>query len=63
VSGPLLGALAFLALDELVWRNFLEVYSGVLGLLIVVLILFLPRGIAAFDWRARLRSRFRTRLA
>lgn len=58
IFGPLFGALAFLALDELVWRNFLEAHSGVLGFIIVLLILFLPRGIAAFDWRARLKARF-----
>ena len=44
VFGPVIGAVAFLALDEVVWRNFLQLHTGVLGFLIVVLILFLPVG-------------------
>jgi len=55
VFGPIIGAVAFLALDELVWRNFLQLHTGVLGFLIVVLILFLPSGLSAFNinnlWR------------
>lgn len=43
--GPILGAVAFLGLEELVWRNLLQIHSGILGLLIVLLVLFLPRGI------------------
>lgn len=54
--GPILGAVAFLALDELVWRNFLTLHSGILGLLIIVLILFLPMGLTTFSWRGLLRK-------
>jgi branched-chain amino acid transport system permease protein len=43
--GPLVGAALFLSLEELVWRRFLEVHTGVLGLLIVMLVMFLPRGL------------------
>lgn len=43
--GPLIGAGLFLALEEIVWRNWLQVHSGVLGLLIVLLVLFVPKGI------------------
>ena len=43
--GPLVGAALFLSLEELVWRRFLEVHTGVLGLLIVLLVVFLPRGL------------------
>jgi branched-chain amino acid transport system permease protein len=32
-------------LEELVWRNFLTVHAAALGLIIVVLVLFLPNGI------------------
>jgi branched-chain amino acid transport system permease protein len=49
--GPLIGAALFLSLEELVWRNYLSVHTGVLGLLIVLLVLFLPKGVLAF--RAR----------
>jgi branched-chain amino acid transport system permease protein len=51
VFGPIIGAVAFLLLDELVWRNLLELHTGVLGLLIVLLILFLPAGLSSFDLR------------
>ncbi len=47
IYGPVLGAFVYLALEELVWRNFLTVHAAVLGLLIVVLVLFLPNGLLA----------------
>ena len=49
--GPLLGAAVFLLLEELVWRKFLEVHTGVLGLLIVLLVLFLPKGLLTLSQR------------
>ena len=55
VFGPIFGAVAFLVLDEVVWRNFLQLHTGVLGLLIVVLILFLPSALSSIGlhrlWR------------
>ena len=50
VFGPLFGAAIFLSLEELVWRNYLQVHTGVLGLMIVLLVLFLPKGV--FSLRA-----------
>lgn len=50
VFGPLIGAALFLSLEELVWRNYLQVHTGVLGLMIVLLVLFLPKGV--FSLRA-----------
>lgn len=44
-AGAVLGAFAFLGIEELVWRNFLQIHTGVLGLLVVLLLLFLPRGL------------------
>lgn len=46
VYGPLLGAGLFVLLEEVVWRNFLTIHTGILGLIIVLLILFLPQGVA-----------------
>ena len=46
--GPIIGAGAFLVMEEVVWRNFLSVHAAVLGLLIVGLIFFLPNGILGF---------------
>lgn len=45
VTGPVIGAAVFLVMEEVVWRNFLDVHAAVLGVLIVVLIFLLPRGI------------------
>jgi branched-chain amino acid transport system permease protein len=56
VLGPVIGAVAFLVLDELVWRNLLELHTGVLGLLIVILILFLPAGLSSLDVRKYFRK-------
>jgi branched-chain amino acid transport system permease protein len=46
-TGAVLGAFAFLAIEETVWRNSLQIHSGLLGLLVVVLLLFLPQGIVS----------------
>ncbi|WP_036594514.1 branched-chain amino acid ABC transporter permease [Ottowia thiooxydans] len=43
--GPLFGTLAYLGLEELLWRNILEFHAGVLGLMVVLLVLFLPQGL------------------
>jgi branched-chain amino acid transport system permease protein len=51
VFGPLIGAAVYLSLEELVWRRFLEVHTGVLGLLIVLLVLFLPKGLLSLSQR------------
>ena len=51
VSGPIIGAIVFLALEELVWRNFLTFHAGVLGLIVVALIFYLPNGLLAVDFR------------
>lgn len=46
VFGPVLGAFAYLLLEELLWRNLLEFHAGILGLLVVLLVLFLPGGLS-----------------
>jgi branched-chain amino acid transport system permease protein len=50
VFGPIIGAALFLLLDEIVWRNFLETHTGILGLVIVLLILYLPTGVSGLSW-------------
>ncbi|MGH6885398.1 MAG: branched-chain amino acid ABC transporter permease [Geminicoccales bacterium] len=55
--GPLVGAAAFLSLEELVWRNYLEVHTGVLGLMIVALVLFLPKGLLSLSQRLGQRAK------
>jgi branched-chain amino acid transport system permease protein len=43
--GVVCGAFLYLGLEEVVWRNYIQIHSGVLGVLIVMLLLFLPRGL------------------
>jgi len=47
LAGPVIGAFAFLGLEELIWRNSLEFHAGFLGILVVLLVLFLPGGLGA----------------
>ena len=51
VIGPVIGAVVFLFIEEMVWRNLLTFHAGVLGLLVVCLILYLPDGLLAIDFR------------
>ncbi len=51
--GALLGAFVFLGIEETVWRNYLEIHSGVLGLLVVLLLLFLPHGLMSVSQTGR----------
>jgi branched-chain amino acid transport system permease protein len=43
--GVAVGAFIYLGLEEVVWRNYIQIHTGVLGLLIVLLLLFLPHGL------------------
>jgi len=49
--GVAIGAFVYLALEEIVWRNYIQIHSGLLGLLIVVMLLFLPHGLMSFRGR------------
>jgi branched-chain amino acid transport system permease protein len=61
VLGPVYGACLFLGVEELVWRNLLEFHAGLLGVIVVGLVLFLPMGLLGFDWRALLPARRKPR--
>lgn len=43
--GVVCGAFVYLGLEEVVWRNYIQIHSGVLGVLIILLLLFLPHGL------------------
>jgi len=47
IFGPALGAVILLIFEEVVWRNFLTIHAAALGVIIVMLVLFLPNGILA----------------
>jgi branched-chain amino acid transport system permease protein len=52
--GVVCGAFVYLGLEEAVWRNYVQFHTGVLGLLIVMLLLFLPRGLISLRlWRTK----------
>jgi branched-chain amino acid transport system permease protein len=54
VFGPVVGAAAFILLEEFFWANFLDYNRAILGAVIVVLIFFLPGGLLNLDYRALL---------
>jgi branched-chain amino acid transport system permease protein len=50
--GPIIGAVAFVLLSELLWSRFPQLYMIIVGILLVLFILFLPRGLSGlFDRR------------
>jgi branched-chain amino acid transport system permease protein len=56
--GAVMGAFVFLGIEETVWRNYLQVHTGMLGLLVVLLLLFLPDGVVSLGRRLKsMRSR------
>ena len=54
VLGAVYGAFLFLLLEELVWRNLLKFHAGLLGIIVVALVLFLPMGVRGINWPALL---------
>jgi branched-chain amino acid transport system permease protein len=56
VAGPLVGALILTAINETLWSHFPQVHTLFFGLVIVVVVVFLPRGIL---WLVTLRGGWR----
>ena len=48
VLGPIIGAFFVELLGEILWGSFTELHRGILGLLIVVIVLIVPRGMVQF---------------
>lgn len=44
--GPILGAIGFVLLSELLWSRLPQLYMIILGLMLILFILFIPRGLA-----------------
>jgi len=53
VTGPIVGSVVMVWLDELIWRQFPLLNLLILGVATVLLVLFLPRGIVGTVLRAR----------
>jgi branched-chain amino acid transport system permease protein len=45
VMGPLYGAFIFEGISEIVWSRFLNFHLGILGVLIILIIFFIPNGL------------------
>jgi branched-chain amino acid transport system permease protein len=45
VLGPLVGAAVYMLLSTYVWQHFLELHPTVLGAIIVLFVVFAPRGL------------------
>ncbi|WP_151448892.1 branched-chain amino acid ABC transporter permease [Lacisediminimonas profundi] len=51
VYGPLVGSAAFVLMEESIWAQFLDYHQAILGVVIVLLIFFLPGGLLKLDYR------------
>lgn len=58
VFGPIIGAVLLITFEEVVWRSFLTIHAAMLGLIIVLLVLFMPNGLLALvrGWLERRRK-------
>lgn len=54
VFGPLIGGVFYVVLKEFVWAYFINWHSGILGMIIVAVIYFLPKGALGLKWKALL---------
>jgi len=61
IFGPLAGAVFFVVLREFVWANFINWHSGILGLIVVIVIYFVPGGLFGTNWKALFRRAARPR--
>ncbi len=59
VMGPLLGAFFLEIINNFLWSQFLEFHSLFLGLIMVLVVLFTPRGVMAVAQEMRMKGGFR----
>ena len=57
VAGPLLGAVGFSLLSEYLRLSLPYLYMIILGVLLIASVLYLPDGIAGYDWKKRFRRK------
>jgi branched-chain amino acid transport system permease protein len=53
VFGPVIGAFILETISELVWSRFINLHLGILGLIIIMVVLFMPRGIISLVTQGR----------
>lgn len=53
ILGPILAAFALEYLSTLLWSRLLDFHTGALGLIVILIVLFMPNGFAAFLRRSR----------
>jgi len=53
VLGPILGAFLLQVLSEIFWAKFITIHTAILGVVMVIVILFLPGGIVELVKRGR----------
>lgn len=61
VWGPVIGAFILETISELVWSQFINLHLGILGIIIIVVVLFMPNGLLSLvskgkGWKDILRS-------
>lgn len=52
IFGPLIGGVFYVVLREFVWAYFINWHSGILGVIVVAVIYFLPAGVVGLRWNA-----------
>jgi len=52
VLGPLVGALALSVVNEVLWANYPQVYLACVGVIIILAVLFMPRGIVSLGMKS-----------
>jgi len=52
IFGPLIGGVFYVILREFVWAYFINWHSGILGIIIVSVIYFLPKGALGVKWKS-----------
>ena len=45
VLGPIIGGVLISLLSEVLWSNFLSLHQGILGVILILVVVFLPKGI------------------
>jgi branched-chain amino acid transport system permease protein len=49
VLGPVVGAVILETVSELVWSQFINLHLGILGAIIILAVLFMPKGILSLN--------------